>query len=232
MLLKDVCASYGDAQVIHNLNLDLTDRARSIVGRNGMGKTTLCYSLMGMGPRVSGEIMWEGRNIAGVPTNDIAGRGIAIVPQGRRVFSSLTVDEHLRLVERRGNTKWTRTRVLETFPRLAERLHNRAFQLSGGEQQMLAIARALLREPRLLILDEPSEGLAPIIVRHLVDTLQILVAEGMQILLVEQNLMVAAAVSPRVTILVSGQVALEIDAKELLNDHELQKTYLGVAGGH
>lgn len=229
MKIKNLCASYGEAQVLHDMNMDFTGNSVSIVGRNGMGKTTLCYALTGMGPRVSGEIVWEGRNLVGMNPTQIAKSGIAIVPQGRRVFPSLTVLEHLRLIERR-DMKWTIERVLALFPRLAERLENRANQLSGGEQQMLSIARALMRDPRLVIMDEPSEGLAPVIVQTLIKTLRQLAHEGIQLILVEQNLRVATAVSPHIAVLVSGKVALETSAAALLADEHLQSTYLGV--GH
>lgn len=231
MKVDTLSASYGDARVLHGISFEVGAGPVGIVGRNGMGKTTLCASITGMGPRVQGSIIWEGENIAGLSATQIARKGIAIVPQGRRVFKSLTVEEHLRLVEPRGqNLRWTSGKVLELFPRLRDRLTNRANQLSGGEQQMLAIARALQRQPRFLVLDEPSEGLAPVIVGRLVQILRELSAEGIQLLVVEQNLQVAAAIAPRILVMVSGQIALDIEGKRLLGDADLQSKYLGV--GH
>ena len=231
MRVNRLKASYGDALVVNDVSFDVGAQPVGIVGRNGMGKTTLCASLAAMGPAVSGEILWEGENLCGLSTTQVARRGIAIVPQGRRVFKSLTVDEHLRLAEPKGRgLRWTTANVLELFPRLRERLSNRASQLSGGEQQMLAIARALLRQPRLLLLDEPSEGLAPVIVSQLVQVLRQLSSEGIKLIVVEQNLQVAAAVAPRILVMISGQIALDTDGRRLLADAELQNKYLGV--GH
>ncbi len=156
------------------------------------------------------------------------------MPQGRRTFPSLSVHEHLRLVAGRArNAGWTIERVYETFPRLAERRRNGGAELSGGEQQMLAISRALLMNPRLVIMDEPSEGLAPVIVDHLIEVLRALPHEGMGVLLVEQNLRVATAVAARVAIMVTGRIATTLPAATLAGDTDLQRRYLGVAaGGH
>jgi branched-chain amino acid transport system ATP-binding protein len=157
---------------------------------------------------------------------------VALVPQGRRTFPSLTVDEHLRLVSQGKSAAWNIERVYETFPRLAERKDNGGTQLSGGEQQMLAISRALLMNPKLVIMDEPSEGLAPVIVDHLIEVLRGLSREGMGVLLVEQNLRVATAVADTVAIMVTGRVAATMPATTLANDEDLQKRYLGVSSGH
>src|SRR5262249_27176424 len=156
-------AFYAGAHVLHDVSFELGDEPVAIVGRNGMGKTTLCAAIMGFTPpRTTGSIRFRGEELVGRQSYRIARRGIAYVPQGRRLFPSLSVDEHLRMVGgRNGSRRWTIDRVYELFPRLAERKRNGGAQLSGGEQQMLAIGRALLTNPELLVMDEPSEGLAP-----------------------------------------------------------------------
>src|SRR5262245_15569823 len=184
----------------------------SIIGRNGMGKTTLCNAIMGIAPpSVHGSIRFGGEELAGRASHRIATRGIGYVPQGRRLFPSLTVDEHLRMLapRRDGDRRWTIERIYELFPRLGQRRGNGGAQLSGGEQQMLAIGRALLTNPRLLIMDEPSEGLAPAIVEMLVETFRALEREGLAILLIEQNLGVATAIAERQLVMVAGSIAAE-----------------------
>jgi branched-chain amino acid transport system ATP-binding protein len=229
-------AGYGSVPVLHGVNLKLEHEPLAILGRNGMGKTTLCNALMGMiGSQGSAKL--EGVELVGLKSYQVAAHGISLVPQGRRVFPSLTVDEHLRLVatdpkktgpKNTSTNHWTIPRVYDLFPRLSERRRNGGTQLSGGEQQMLAIARALLKNPKLIVMDEPSEGLAPVIVDHLVETLKHLSLEGMALLLVEQNLGVATRVCERLAIMVAGQIVLETNATELLSDHELQRKHLGV----
>jgi branched-chain amino acid transport system ATP-binding protein len=225
--IKDLDVHIGRAHILHGVELALADAPLALVGRNGMGKTTLCYALAGMLPVTSGSIRFDGGELAGQPAHRIARRGIALVPQGRRCFPSLTVHEHLKLVERRGGA-WSIDRVYGIFPRLAERRRNGGTQLSGGEQQMLAISRALLTEPRLLVLDEPSEGLAPIIVDHLCRVLVELAAAGLRILLVEQKLSIAAAVCPRAAVMMNGRVVAEMPTAELFASDALQARYLGV----
>jgi branched-chain amino acid transport system ATP-binding protein len=193
-----------------------------------MGKTTLCKAIMGMGPICDGSIRFDGVELVGRQSHQIAKHGIALVPQGRHIFRSLTVEEHLQLVDQRGPRRWTRDRVYEVFPGLAERRQSTGGALSGGEQQMLAIGRALLTNPRLLIMDEPSEGLAPIVVHTLVATLQAVLAEGTALLLIEQNLSVAAAVSERLAVMVVGRIELETSARELLADTDTQQRLLGI----
>jgi branched-chain amino acid transport system ATP-binding protein len=219
----------GSAQILHGVDLALPDTPLALVGRNGMGKTTLCYAIAGMLRVSRGSIRFRGAEIAGRPAHRIARGGIALVPQGRRCFPSLTVDEHLRLVARGRGAAWTMERVYETFPRLAERRRNGGTQLSGGEQQMLAIGRALLTQPRLLILDEPSEGLAPVIVEHLCRVLAGLAAEGLGILLVEQKLAIAAAVCPVTAVMLNGRIAATMPTEALRDDLALQAQYLGIA---
>ena len=184
LTVADLHVRFGQAHILQGVELSLAGAPLALVGRNGMGKTTLCQTLMGMVRAAQGSIRFDGEELTGRPPHAVARRGIALVPQGRRTFPSLSVDEHLRLVSQGRDAAWTIERVYETFPRLAERRGNGGTQLSGGEQQMLAIARALLLNPRLVIMDEPSEGLAPVIVEHLVQVLRQISAEGMGLLLV------------------------------------------------
>ena len=228
--VKDLCAYYGTAECLHDVSFEMGKESVAIIGRNGMGKTTLCAALMGLSPpRTSGSMQFEGKELLGRPSYKIARAGVGYVPQGRRLFPSLTVDEHLKISARNGaDGGWTIPRVYELFPRLGERRKNGGAQLSGGEQQMLAIGRALLGNPRLLIMDEPSEGLAPAIVDQLVDTFQQLEQEGLAILLVEQNLGVAVSIAKRQLVMVGGEIATETTAEALEGDVELQRRYLGV----
>jgi branched-chain amino acid transport system ATP-binding protein len=200
-----------------------------VVGRNGMGKSTLCNTIMGLVSPTAGSIRFDGTDIAGMAPEQVARRGIAYVPQGRRLFPSLTVDEHLRMLARKARGKrWTPDAIYELFPRLAERRRNGGAQLSGGEQQMLAVARALLLNGRLLVMDEPSEGLAPTIVDTLIDAIHHLVGEGVAVLVVEQNLRAATEIADRQLVMVSGRIETETTAHALANDPELQRRYLGV----
>jgi len=208
------------------VSLGLDHGVLAVVGRNGMGKTTLCNAVTGL-VRASGSVKVAGEEILGLSPNVITGKGVGYVPQGRRVWPSLSVDEHLRLARRRG--PWTVERVYETFPRLAERKRNGGAELSGGEQQMLAISRALLFNPKLLVMDEPTEGLAPIIVQQVVAMLKALAAEGeISVLLIEQNLGVAIDVADTVDVMVNGRIARSMSAAELGADRELQQRLLGV----
>ncbi|MBK1657264.1 ABC transporter ATP-binding protein [Paracraurococcus ruber] len=222
---------YGQAHVLQGVSLSLGAEPVAVIGRNGMGKTTLCQAVMGMLPASGGSVRLGGEEMLGRPANRVARAGIALVPQGRRVFPSLTVDEHLRLVSRGRGARWTIERVYETFPRLAERRRNGGTQLSGGEQQMLAIGRALLTNPRLVIMDEPSEGLAPVIVDHLVEVLRALPGEGIGLLLVEQNLGVATDVCGTVAVMVNGRIAATMPSRALLADEAAQRRFLGVSTG-
>jgi branched-chain amino acid transport system ATP-binding protein len=227
--IEDLNAYYGAAQILEGVGLTMATEGVAVIGRNGMGKTTLCAAVMGMMPRATGSIRFKGKEILGRPSYKIAGLGIGYVPQGRRLFPSLSVDEHLRMLSRgtRGK-RWTPDAVYELFPRLAERKKNGGTQLSGGEQQMLAIGRALLGNPELLIMDEPSEGLAPAIVEGMIETCKTLVEEGMAILLVEQNLGVATSIAERQLVMVSGRIAAETTASALVDDADAQRRYLGV----
>lgn len=229
--IRDLFARFGRATILQGVNLSVTGQPVSVVGRNGMGKTTMCSALMGM-VAASGSVTLDNEEILGIGTGRIARRGIALVPQGRRMFPSLSVHEHLLLVVQKGSPAWTIDRVYETFPRLAERRRNGGDQLSGGEQQMLAISRALLMNPKLVIMDEPSEGLAPVIVDHLIEVLRALTAEGMGLLLIEQNLRVATAVSEEVAIMVTGRITAKVASADLVADRDMQNRYLGVSHGH
>jgi len=223
-------AFYGPAHVLHEVSFAIGDEPIAIVGRNGMGKTTLCAAIVGIAPpRATGSIRFRGHELVGMPSYKIARRGIGYVPQGRRLFPSLSVDEHLRMVEgRNAKSSWTPERVYELFPRLAERKRNGGAQLSGGEQQMLAIGRALLTNPELLIMDEPSEGLAPAIIEMLIETFLKLAREGLRMLLIEQNLAVSTSLAERHLVMIGGEIAAETTAKELGANPELQRRYLGV----
>lgn len=231
LAVKGLHVYYGRSHALQGVDLVLDSGVLGVVGRNGMGKTTLCKAIMGLVPIASGSIRFKGQELVGLNTTEIARAGIGYVPQGRRLWRSLTVEEHLVLVAGRGRRRgaWTVERIFETFPRLAERRRNTGSQLSGGEQQMLAIARALLRDPELLVMDEPTEGLAPVVVEQVEELLHRLGESGeMAILVVEQNLAVATAVAERVAIMVNGRVYRVMDSARLAADRELQQRLLGV----
>jgi branched-chain amino acid transport system ATP-binding protein len=231
LVVENVSAYYGTAQALEDVSFELSPGATSMVGRNGMGKTTLCNAIVGVPPaRVTGSIRYRGTELVGRPSYKVAKLGIGYVPQGRRLFPSLSVDEHLRMVAGRGGSskRWTIQRVYELFPRLAERRRNGGAQLSGGEQQMLSIGRALLTNPSLLIMDEPSEGLAPAIIEQLIATFKALDEEGLSTLVIEQNLGMATAIAERQLVMVAGSIAAETTSAELSTDMELQRRYLGV----
>jgi len=230
LAIEHLQAGYGPAQVLFDVSFAVgAGEVVTLIGRNGMGKTTMCHAIMGMHPSVArGSVRFAGLELLGKPSYKIARAGLALVPQGRRLFGSLSVDEHLRVVPRAAKGDWSADRIYELFPRLAERKKLDGTQLSGGEQQMLAIGRALLLNPKLLIMDEPSEGLAPRIVDELVATIHRLAAEGMRILLVEQNLGVATAVAERHLVMVAGRIATQLTSHQLTTDPELQRRFLGV----
>jgi uncharacterized protein (UPF0261 family)/ABC-type branched-subunit amino acid transport system ATPase component len=226
--LQGLNVFYGRSHAVQGVDLALQSGILSVVGRNGMGKTTMCKAIMGLVPIASGSIRFMGEEIGGRASADIARLGIGYVPQGRRLWRSLTVHEHLRLMAK-PKGRWTPERIYEVFPRLAERRNNGGAQLSGGEQQMLAISRALLMNPRLLIMDEPTEGLAPVIVAHVEETLVRLAADGdVAILLIEQNIGVATQMSDPVAIMVNGRVNRIIASATLAGDRDLQQRLLGV----
>jgi ABC-type branched-subunit amino acid transport system ATPase component len=222
---------YGASHALQGVDLRLERGALSVVGRNGMGKTTLCKAIMGLVPIGSGSISFRGKPLAGLTPAEIARLGVGYVPQGRRLWRSLTVDEHLKLVARSGGA-WSIERIYSTFPRLAERRGNGGAQLSGGEQQMLAISRALLMNPQLLVMDEPTEGLAPVIVAQVEEMLVRLAEEGdIDVLVIEQNIGVACAIAETVAIMVNGRINRAAPARELAADRDLQQRLLGRAAG-
>jgi uncharacterized protein (UPF0261 family)/ABC-type branched-subunit amino acid transport system ATPase component len=226
--VQDLQVYYGESHALQGVSLTLERGVLSVVGRNGMGKTTLCNAIVGLTSVRSGSIRFEGRELVGVEPHQIVRAGVGYVPQGRRLWPSLSVDETLRL-SARAKGSWTVERVYSTFPRLAERRGNGGGQLSGGEQQMLAIARALLSNPRLLVMDEPTEGLAPMIVTQVRDLLiRLAHEEDIAILVVEQNIGVATSVSDHVAIMVNGRVNRIMDASALAADRDLQQRLLGV----
>ena len=227
-VVEDVHGYYGTAHVLEGVSFSMGAEPVALIGRNGMGKSTLCAAIVGLLGRATGSVRLDGKELLGRPAYKIAGAGIGFVPQGRRLFQSLTVDEHLQIVGAKSGQAWTPKRVYELFPRLAERKNVSGTSLSGGEQQMLAIGRALLTNPKLLVMDEPSEGLAPTIVEGLVQTIKDLAAEGMGLLVVEQNLGVATSLAERQLIMVTGQIAAETTAQELIADPAAQRRYLGV----
>jgi branched-chain amino acid transport system ATP-binding protein len=226
--LEDVHAFYGSAHILEGVSFSMGLEAIAVIGRNGMGKSTLCNTIMGLCDDVRGSIRIAGNELRGAAPYVVAAAGVGYVPQGRRLFPSLSVDEHLRMIRAPGKGRWNPAEIYKLFPRLAERKRISATQLSGGEQQMLAIGRALLLNPHLLIMDEPSEGLAPTIIENVIETCHSLVGEGMGILLVEQNLGVATSVAERQLVMVSGHIAAETTADKLLDDPDAQRRYLGV----
>lgn len=220
--------SYGRVHVLQDVSFVMGSEPLGMVGRNGMGKSTLTNTIAGFLAAQSGRIVFNGENILGRPPHRINRAGIAYVPQGRRIFPSLTVDEHLTMIRSANGARWSVGDIYELFPRLAQRHRNGGGELSGGEQQMLAIARALLTNPQLIVMDEPSEGLAPAVVDDLTEVLGRLVAQGQAVLLIEQNLRFATDLCSRVLVMINGRIAADLPAEELAGNEELQNRYLGV----
>jgi branched-chain amino acid transport system ATP-binding protein len=243
LTVSEIHTYYGDSYVLQGISLALSKgRIAAILGRNGMGKTTLIRSVAGLTPPRTGEIVYRGRSLRGKPPYAIAQEGIAIVPQGRRIFRSLSVRENLllpksvlarsrrRLTESQAGQRWDFDEVLKEFPQLAERIDHPGGALSGGEQQMLAIGRALMADPELILMDEPSEGFAPRLVLQVQEIMRRLRERGHAILLVEQNLELAMSVADQVYVLSSGRFVFQGTAAALANETQVLDQHLGVSG--
>jgi branched-chain amino acid transport system ATP-binding protein len=229
LALNGVTAGYGESIVLEDVSFTMNEGdSLALLGRNGVGKTSLLVTLMGLTRLHKGSIRWGGADIARVPTYKRSRAGLGWVPQERHMFPSLTVEEHLTVVERPG--PWNLAKIYAIFPRLQERRANMGNQLSGGEQQMLAIARALMTNPRILLLDEPMEGLAPIIVQELVRVIRKLVAEeGMSVIVVEQHARLALSLTSRAIVLDRGRIVHDSDSASLLADGEKLDRLVAVA---
>ncbi len=229
--VEDIHTYYGDSYVLQGVSLKVAKGSViAVLGRNGVGKTTLVHSIFGFTPPREGRIILKDVDITRMPTYDIAEMGMGIVPQGRRIFPSLTVRENLTLgVSKRGDGgKWSLERIYELFPVLADRFHHRGTKLSGGEQQMLAIARALMKNPQLLLMDEPTEGLAPLLVREVGGIITRLKEEGLSILLVEQNMPVALKLADHVHVMSKGQIVHSCVPQALAEREDIKCQFLGV----
>jgi len=231
LALKEVHTYYGNSHILQGVNLRVKPReVVSLLGRNGAGKTTIMRSIIGFNTPRSGEVVYRNKDISRQPSYRIARLGIGLVPQGRGIFPTLSVRENLTLAARKGEggEGWNLERVYELFPRLKERENNKGNQLSGGEQQLLAIGRALMTNPDLLLMDEPSEGLAPLVVKEVGRIVGELKKQGLSILLVEQNLPLALSAADRVYVLNKGKIVLETTPQGLKNQEAEMKQYLGV----
>jgi len=225
---EKLCAWYGAAQILFDVSLTVGEgEVVALMGRNGSGKTTTMKAIMGLVGRRAGNVRYDGHDLMRLKTYQIARLGIGWVPEDRRIFTELTVLENLD-VGRRGANGWTPQRLFELFPNLAEMRERAGGRMSGGEQQMLTVARTLMGNPRLVLLDEPSEGVAPLVVERMADTILELKKEGLAVLLSEQNLPFASAVSDRVYVLEKGHIAWAGAMRELEANAEVQRQFLGV----
>ncbi len=221
LTVEDLTGGYGAARVLQGMRLQAPPgQVTALIGRNGVGKTTTLRAIMGLLPRCAGRIALDGEPLLGRPTHRIARAGIGYVPEGRQIFPDLTVAENLQVGQRSASRQWPPDRLFALLPNLRERLANPGRALSGGEQQMLAIARALVTDPRVLLLDEPSQGLAPMVVRELAGVLRHLAAQKVAVLLVEQNLRLTEAVADRIVILAKGRVVHQATAAEFRAEEE------------
>lgn len=228
--VNDIHTYYGESHVLQGVSLDVSaGQVVCLLGRNGAGKTTTIRSIIGFTPARDGKILFKGRDITRLPSDRIARAGIGLVPQGRRVFPDLTVRENLSIASRQRNGKdWDLNAVFAQLPRMREREKNRGNELSGGEQQMLAIGRALMSNPDLLLMDEPSEGLAPLIVREIARILLELKERKQAILLVEQNLPLAYQVADKIYVMNKGRIVFEGTPDQVMHNPDVKKQYLGV----
>ncbi|MDN5892394.1 MAG: ABC transporter ATP-binding protein [Nocardioides sp.] len=227
--VSDLHSGYGDARVLHGVDLAVpAGTGVAVLGRNGMGKTTLLQTIMGLVRPESGRVVVDGQDVTGLPIHRIARAGLRLIPQGRRVFSSLTVEETLQISTRKtASPTWTPERVYDTFGSLATRRSNRSDQLSGGEQEMLVIARALLGSPTCLLLDEPSDGLAPKVVEQVSEIILALRSEGLSVVLVEQNLQLAVAASEHIYCMSRGQIVWQGTTHEFRSSRDVALEHLG-----
>jgi branched-chain amino acid transport system ATP-binding protein len=231
LAIKDIHTWYGDSYVLQGVDMEVKDATVvALLGRNGMGKTTTIRSIIGLTPPRKGSITFNGTELVGLPPNQIARAGIGLVPQGRMIFPSLSVTENLTMAARSGgkDDPWTLERIYEIFPRLKERGKNKGNLLSGGEQQMLTIARALMTNPDLIMLDEPSEGLAPIVVQEVYRVIEKLKAAGQSILLVEQDFGMAMGVADYAYIMSKGSIVYGSAPQDLIDNETVKTQYLGV----
>lgn len=228
--IQDIQTYYGDSYILQGISLHVPEKiVVGLLGRNGVGKTTLIRSIIGFTPPRKGRIIFKGIDITGLAPEQIARLGIGLVPQGRRVFPSLTVLENLIVAAQPKEPEgWSTESAFELFPRLKERTSHPAGKLSGGEQQMLAIARSLMENPDLLLMDEPTEGLAPMLVEHLGNVLRSLNEKGLSILLVEQNLNFTLGLADYIYVMTRGEIVYESSSEELLQNEEAKHLYLGV----
>jgi len=228
----NLTAAYGRAQVLFGLTFGLhAGEVMALVGRNGAGKTTTLKAIMGLVPATAQQVAFKGRSLAGLPTYRIARLGLGYVPEDRRIFTDLTVDENLETGRRAaglGRSPWTPERLFRLFPNLAEMRDRRGNQMSGGEQQMLAIARTLMGNPDAILLDEPSEGIAPVIVQMMAEAIRAMKAEGVAVLLSEQNWAFAAGISDRACVIERGEIRFQGAMTDLMADEALRAETLGV----
>jgi branched-chain amino acid transport system ATP-binding protein len=229
--VEDINVSYGNIHAIHNLSLTVqSGEILTIIGANGAGKSTILKTLVGLLRSTTGDIRFEGRSIASSHPSEIVSRGIALVPEGRRVFPRLSVQDNLMLGgygHKRSEIKQDLSTIFKMFPHLAERKSQPAGTLSGGEQQMLAIGRALMSRPRLLLLDEPSMGLAPLLVQQIFETIIDINSRGTTLLVVEQNARIALGIADRAYVLETGTIVLSGDAEDLADNEQVRQAYLG-----
>jgi branched-chain amino acid transport system ATP-binding protein len=227
--VRDIHCYYGESHVLHGVSLDVArGEVVAILGRNGMGKTTLIRGVVGFTPPRQGRVVFKGKDITRLPPHRSVALGLGLVPQGRRIFPSLTVRENLAVAARPAAGGWTEERVLSLFPSLGARREAAGDKLSGGEQQMLAIGRALMTNPELLLMDEPTEGLAPLVVREVANVIAELRREGLSILLVEQSLPFATRLADRVHVLDRGRIVYSSAPAELFANEEVKSRFLGL----